>query len=125
MPRESVASAVDEFVVQVGWGPAGVQVATEMPNGKSMFWQLFGESTDQLGQAARDAVAAAETIGPDSDGKGRPALSDEEVGQAILDALDVIAPTYRGLWATIDRADCNRLIRLLRKARDASFGRDE
>ena len=30
-----------------------------------------------------------------------------------------------GLWSTLDRKGCNDLIRVLRRARDASFGRDE
>lgn len=33
--------------------------------------------------------------------------------------------SFKGLWGTLDRAGCNRLIRALRQARDAAFGRDE
>jgi len=30
-----------------------------------------------------------------------------------------------GLWADLDRQGCNDLIRILRRARDSAFGRDE
>lgn len=34
-------------------------------------------------------------------------------------------PEGNGWFVSLDRAGCNRLIRLLRKARDDAFGRDE
>lgn len=36
-----------------------------------------------------------------------------------------VAPTYDGLWVTMTRQGINDLIRHLRRARDAAFGRDE
>lgn len=33
--------------------------------------------------------------------------------------------TYRGVWANLDREQINRLIRVLRTARDKAYGRDE
>jgi hypothetical protein len=32
---------------------------------------------------------------------------------------------FKGLWGTLDRTGCNRLIRVLRHARDQAFGKDE
>jgi hypothetical protein len=32
---------------------------------------------------------------------------------------------FTGLWGTLDRDGCNRLIRVLRRARDQTFGRDK
>lgn len=32
---------------------------------------------------------------------------------------------FSGLWGTLDRDGCNRLIRTVRRARDAAFGADE
>ncbi len=32
---------------------------------------------------------------------------------------------FKGVWGTLDRAGCNRLIRVLRRARDQAFGGDE
>lgn len=37
----------------------------------------------------------------------------------------VKADTYNGLWVTMTRQGINDLIRHLRRARDAAFGRDE
>jgi hypothetical protein len=33
--------------------------------------------------------------------------------------------TFNSVWATLDRGGVDRLIRTLRKARDAAYGRDE
>lgn len=120
MPRESVtAVGGSEFSIHVGWSLNGsVQVATEMADGKSMFWQLLGSDAERLGAEVRKVVAEANEPGP------KP-LGDNAIGENVLNAIDVIAPTYRGLWADLDRAGVNRLIRILRKARDAAFGRDE
>ncbi len=32
---------------------------------------------------------------------------------------------FTGLWGTLDREGCNRLIAAVRRARDAAYGRDE
>lgn len=34
-------------------------------------------------------------------------------------------PTFDSLWASLDRAGINRLIRTLRRARDSAYGSDE
>lgn len=36
-----------------------------------------------------------------------------------------VSTSYSDLWVTLDRTSLNDLIRKLRKARDAAFGRDE
>lgn len=51
-------------------------------------------------------------------------ILDDEIGRMILDAVTG-STTSDGLWTWLDRAGVNRLIRLLRKARDNAFGRDE
>lgn len=47
-----------------------------------------------------------------------------QLGRDILDAVTG-SELSDGLWTWMDRPHINRLIRLLRKARDAAFGRDE
>lgn len=50
-------------------------------------------------------------------------------GATLVDQLgcgaDPVHPTFTGVWGTFDRAGLNRAIRMLRKARDEAFGRDE
>ncbi len=45
------------------------------------------------------------------------------VQQLAKDAGD--PAMFTSLWGTLDRAGCNRMIKMLRKARDEAFGRDE
>ncbi len=41
-------------------------------------------------------------------------------------AQDAADPAmFTSLWGNLDRAGCNRMIKLLRRARDEAFGRDE
>jgi hypothetical protein len=49
---------------------------------------------------------------------------NNELGRMILDAVTG-SSNLDGVWTWLDRAGVNRLVRLLRKARDAAFGRDE
>lgn len=46
------------------------------------------------------------------------------LGRRILDSVTGSSPVT-GLWTWLDRPAINRLIRLLRKARDTAYGRDE
>lgn len=47
-----------------------------------------------------------------------------QLGQEILDAV-MGSNATNGMWTWLNRPGINRLIRLLRKARDQAFGRDE
>lgn len=47
------------------------------------------------------------------------------LGRDILDAIAEASQDKNGVFTWLDRPATNRLIRLLRKARDESFGRDE
>lgn len=51
-------------------------------------------------------------------------------GEPLLDVLrDLeagnLTPQFKSVWSNVDRQDINELIKFLRKARDAAFGRDE
>lgn len=54
-------------------------------------------------------------------------LCGDVIGREKLDELlgDGRLPAFTGLWGNLDRDRLNELIRVLRKARDRSFGRDE
>jgi hypothetical protein len=113
-----------DFRVKVGWGVGlDVQVGVEGDDGRSLFWLLLGSHAELLGAEVRRVVAEANET--DSDGKVVP-LGDFAIGQNVLNVLDVVSHGgYAGLWADLDRRGCNELIRVLRRARDSAFGRDE
>lgn len=116
MPKETIPAVTDPYRVQVGWRPdGGVQVGVALLEGRSILWQLFGDEKT-LGHLGSEV----EKMGQISyDG-------DVHRGKALLDTLDVASNGgYAGLWSDLDRRGCNDLIRVLRRARDSAFGRDE
>jgi hypothetical protein len=61
---------------------------------------------------------------PDFQSRDEEAEWFNNLGRRILDSVTGSRPES-GLWTWLDRPGVNRLIRLLRTARDKSFGRDE
>jgi hypothetical protein len=138
MPKEIIYGAAVEgykepFHVKVGWtADREVQVGVEADEDRSLFWLLLGigsaypaEETnarlDRLGKEIREIVARRE---PGE--QGQDWWPDHQVGADVLNLLDAITiMRYSGVWATLDRLACNRLIKNIRKARDSAYGRDE
>jgi hypothetical protein len=140
MPKETIRTradgrTTDGFAVKVGWEAhlsGEVQIGVEHDEFRSLVWALFGpgSSTDPLdsaptvtplvkvGQAVHEGIARYRAENDDA------APNDYYLGQLVLNALDVVA-TYSGVWTDLDRKGINDLIRVLRRARDAAFGRDE
>jgi hypothetical protein len=106
------------FHVKVGWAPdQDVQLGIEGDDGRSLFWLLFGQDPavrDELGRRVAESM--------------RGPAPDLDLGVLILNHLDTLdSPTgrgYQGIWTDLDRPGINRLIRLLRKARDSAYGAD-
>ena len=137
MPKEKIDSIDGSgFTVQVGWSGHSLQVATEVGGQTSIVRQLYGdpEKLERIGSRAVEAGWQPHTWPPGE----RPAGSTEqdrlrETGRRVLDVLEgpvseltsYREDEYQGLWATLDRTGVNRLIRMLRKARDTAFGKDE
>lgn len=71
-------------------------------------WSL--EHDVQLGICTHDGRAIADWLA----GQDKPLPH----GQSKL-------PGFHSLWASLDRRQINRLIKMLRKARDETYGRDE
>lgn len=71
-------------------------------------WSGLGEYV-QLGLATHD---------------GRPIVEHLRESDLPPQSGDTYAD-FRSLWSTLDRGQINRLIRMLRKARDESYGKDE
>lgn len=120
MPREMIPSVdIDEgelapLGVQVTWAPErDLRVATTTHHMRSMWWQCLGHERglSTLGAMIVDIAA-------------KPA-TDFERGEMLLNAIDVEFSPLDGLYVAMDRRSVNQLIKLLRRARDGAFGRDE
>lgn len=141
MPKEiiygSAVSGKEPFHVKVGWtADREVQVGVESDEGRSLFWILTGtaaiddDTADQrqrrlaeLGAMVREKMS--KTPSPAADDIGR-IQSDACLGSEVLNILDEFTIIeFSGVWATLDRVACNRLINNIRKARDSAYGRDE
>jgi hypothetical protein len=119
MPRETIHSD-QQFNVSVGWWPdRDVQVGVTTTQGLSLLNALYGHpaTVSKIGKAAVEVFGLDDTNGFDYANCGAAVL------RLVEDAGD---HPYEGIWSTLgNRMDPNRLIKVLRKARDAAFGRDE
>ena len=120
-----VKSAGSPFDVKVGWASERhVQVGVEGDSGRSLFWLLYGDKLAQLGSdLSRFFAVPVDAVSTEAE---KEALAER--GRGVLNVLDCLSDFgergYAGVWADLDRAGINRLIRILRKARDAAFGAD-
>lgn len=120
MPREMVEASGDPFAVKVGWAAdRDVQLGVETEDGKTLPWILWGSDAEQLSWLSKQIEAATRVEYEDDTGLARAVLNTLDCGSGVTEPAG-----YRGVWATLSRHGCNRLIRLLRKARDAAYGAD-
>lgn len=115
MPKEVVTPRDGSYEIRVGWSQdRDVQVGVCAPDDRSILWILF--KPEEVGQMVRAQVLETD----------REGYSDAALGQLLLNQLDVLSYNqYSGLWSSLERHDINRLIKILRKARDSAYGRDE
>lgn len=122
MPKETISDPNGSYDVKVGWSSGqGVQLGVADPLGGSLFWTMLGSEDAQsnLVKHVESNLAALADEHPN----GAPTLNK---AAAILNAMDqTTIIVFDSLWSDLNRDRCNRLIRLLRKARDAAFGKDE
>lgn len=153
MPKEIIAAAatVGEggYHLKVGWTrDRTVQVGMEGDEGRSIFWMLTGTAdsdtpmtSDQftmrerarqrrlaeIGAHVRAGVASAtgtELAFERAEDPGNREM-DADIAVRVLNALDHHVGDPSSVWTDLDRTGCNNLIRSIRKARDAAYGRDE
>jgi hypothetical protein len=131
MPREMITGQDGTCNAHVGWFPdRDMQVGVETLDGRAIVDVLYG-SDEALERIGRGAVNANLARMPEFG--ARPGVPESvlwaELGRGLLDVItgnpNDPGVSYTGLWVTLDRYGCNRLIRALRKARDSAFGRDE
>ena len=119
MPRETIGAHDEQFVVRIGWqADREVQIGIEQPEGRSLFWTLLANRAEHIGAEVRRIVAEANE-------PGTQPLGDTKIGEQVLNMLDTSASSYAGVWSTLGRHECNQVIRVLRRARDQAYGRDE
>jgi hypothetical protein len=97
MPKEIIYDEAGTYDVHVGWSNLTADKA-EGPTGGQV----------QVGVETRSGLPLFDQLWPE-----RP--------KQVLEGY----PAFRGVWGSLDRAGCNKLIRVLRRARDQAFGRDE
>lgn len=132
MVQEKVRSQDDSLgEVAVQYNPdlmtvgVGVEQNTDVPS-RHFLSQIYGDAHTlaEIGKNLRDRLGEFDLVNPefsDSDSELRWCTS---LGRAVLDSVEG-SSTVTGYWSWLDRPGTNRLIRLLRKARDSAFGRDE
>jgi hypothetical protein len=96
MPRETIYDQASMYDVNVGWSR---------------------EKYVQIGLQTHDDVPIANHLIEKPDAAGLVDSIDDMIYQGQLAA-------FTGLWSTLDREGINRLIRVLRRARDQAFGAD-
>ncbi len=133
MPKEIIHASTPTattFNVAVGWAnDRDVQVGITSTDGRSLLTILYG-SDDQLlalGLAMRALVQHADATSASNSELGRSLLDqmEAEIGTGVGEEWVPFGAAYNSTWADLDRQQCNRLIRTLRKARDAAYGQDE
>lgn len=119
MPRETIYSD-QQFNVSVGWWPdRDLQVGVTTTQEQTLLRALYGDAAtiSKIGKAAVAAFGLDDSQGFDY----------ASAGAKVLDLVENAGDyPYQGIWSTLgNRMDPNRLIKVLRKARDAAFGHDE
>jgi len=142
------------YHVKVGWtNDREVQVGVEADEGRSLFWMLLGvadpltppvllQSDDreqrdrerqdrrlaEVGAYIRATVATATGVelAVERDDDPGNLRMDAALARGVLNNLDSLTHGMcSSVWSDLDRAGCNRLIQIVRRARDSAYGRDE
>lgn len=96
MPKEKIYDQAEMYDIEVGWGrERSVQIGITTHDGIPVIAKIAGIENPSPADFGR--------MGADPDSPGG----------------------FTGLWGTLDRAGINRLIKMLRKARDDAYGHDE
>lgn len=135
--KEKVSSSPDSAAVTVQYHPGhnsinlGIQPWSIIPE-VHFVDALFGDeqTVREIGRLLGETFAKHEDIefGYKTRSMGDTQRLEGELGRMVLNAVTGSTGAMDGdssLYTSLDRGSVNRLIRLLRKARDAAFGKDE
>lgn len=136
MPREIVVPShpEDRFQFEVGWDKEreSVQVAISSRNGMHLVDEFYAGVADKVGLVFLELLAqAGRSISDENWDPNNPAhadaldLNSSTLGRMVLDAVTGSDYGIEALWWHPERHQINAMIRLLRKARDAAYGKGE
>lgn len=117
MPQERIRT--EPFDVRIGWSrDRDIQIGVGEYEDRSLLWVLFGDEEN------RDRIADAFPKWLDD----TESLTEADRIESLFNLIEAkdLPYEYSSVWATLERReDCNKLIKLIRKARDQAFGRDQ
>lgn len=124
MPRETIITSRfpgdDNFNVKVGWNrDMDVQIGITESMDRSMWWVYGEKRKEELGSEIEKIVIEARQGFPEGFDRS------EDIAENVLNLFDTILGSLDSMWSTLSRKDINDLIRVIRRARDSAFGRDE
>ncbi len=154
MPKERITKKVvpdygdpmrEDFDLNVNWvRDCHVQASIGMTNGVTLLWKIYGrpenrikfgqEIFDEINRIANDQYHSLAALKKDRSTKAKDELDSfyQSMGSIILNMIEgTDIPQdggnyeYHELYADLDRDACNEAIRVLRRARDQAYGRDE
>lgn len=116
-----------DVVVQFDANLGTVGIGIEGTDGRSLVDTLYAEHATEIGRILRERLKADRSLDVHDGYQNANAqhVLDAELGRIALDAVTGSTGDYAGYWTWFERPQTNRLIRLLRKARDITFGKDE
>jgi hypothetical protein len=137
MPRETVhpsnpSSEHEPFVLTVGWHrdmdvQVGVECRDRGDGQHHLIDQVYGGELETIGRLLFEKLRAelpAAFLPLDFRDSGEEAHVMALVGRQVLDAVTGSTTFGTGVFVHPNRYQINQLILLLRKARDAAYGKD-
>lgn len=109
MPKEVIHTQSTPYMPVVVWDRDMDMRIGLLVSDSTMVEALYGNQAEAIGKAFR-ALHMSDT--------------DESYGTAIIEAIAQVSP-FESLWADLTRSECNHLVAVLRRARNATFGKDE
>jgi hypothetical protein len=103
VPKEKIYDSVEMYDIEIGWSASAEYVA--------------------VGLMTHDGRSIAQALATEVTGE-RDAQPGGPIGMADP-GREPAAAEFSSLWATLNRQQINRLIWVLRRARDTAYGRDE
>lgn len=121
---------LDQREIYVQWDHDGLAVDVCIKNDFAIIDVLYGQHAEEIGRKFYSDMqqdnGLLELTVYNFKTQAEEDAYFEKLGRQILTSTIAVAPlNATSYWGRLDRPGINRLIRLLRKARDASFGRDE